>query len=321
MTRRQLAVVVAVSAMVLSVNLNAGQPVRVVGRPSDNRIETVEQHHYSMTARVRPLVVFWITRSGVGDAVVTWRRGPREVGYSLLIGSDPDRAPRRINRWGYIDEEIRGAEARLIGLMTQSEENTVEEAEASVRKPVTGERSFKIIQATIDHDQARSVVGSIDAPGTYTFRDARIVLDLATRGTIEGRSRVVRLPTGTRPGFLSALADLIHAQVERSRTPDGLRAGGSMPFVYHGRIYELRSARARQLSVAAVGGKFYHHVVVTDLEIKNTDDGEVSRFSMTVGTEGPLAEVPIGLSYQPRWWMQIDLALDDETGGHAMVEE
>ena len=33
-----------------------------------------ERHHYSISARVRPLLVFWIGRSGVGDAVFTKRK-------------------------------------------------------------------------------------------------------------------------------------------------------------------------------------------------------------------------------------------------------
>src|SRR5262245_5961432 len=61
-----------------------------------------QRHHYTMNARVRPLL-FWIGRDDVGDAVVAKRQNGESVGYSLLIGSDPDRAPRRINRWGYID--------------------------------------------------------------------------------------------------------------------------------------------------------------------------------------------------------------------------
>jgi len=44
-------------------------------------------------------LLFWIGRSNVGDAIVTRTAAPHETSYSLLIGSDPDRAPRRINRW------------------------------------------------------------------------------------------------------------------------------------------------------------------------------------------------------------------------------
>src|SRR5262249_37344080 len=108
---------------------------------------TAERHHYSITARVRPFVLFWISRSGVGDAIVTRQRSSG-ASYSLLIGSDPDRAPRRINRWGYIQEEIRDGEAKLIGLMTQSDEESPEEAEAAIQKQASGSHPFRIIQST-----------------------------------------------------------------------------------------------------------------------------------------------------------------------------
>src|SRR5262249_59549132 len=50
---------------------------------------SAESHHYSMTARIRPLYLFWISRSGVGDAVVTRDESREDARYSLLIGSDP----------------------------------------------------------------------------------------------------------------------------------------------------------------------------------------------------------------------------------------
>ena len=271
----------------------------------------VVHYHYTMTARVRPLVLFWITRSGVGDAVVTRRLAPGETDYSLLIGSDPERAPRRINRWGYIDEEIRGAEARVIGLMTQSDEASIEEAEASVGKPSRGNRTFKVIQATVGGGEARSVVTSIAAPENYSFRQVRAVLELAQREGAEGTSRVVRLPAGTRPGFLSALADLM------DRQPGGGGHAGhgtnAVKFAYHGSIYELRETRAQLRPTVRAGAAAYQRVMSADFEIRSTSDGEVTPFSMTYGTEGALAGVPLTASFQPRWWMEIDLAIDSGT--------
>src|SRR5262249_16162329 len=105
---------------------------------------TVQRHHYAIDARVRPLLLFWISRHDIGDAVVLKRQAPSEAGYSLLIGSDPERAPRRINRWGYIDEQIRGNEATLIGLMTESDEDSIDQAEANIRRH-GGDRPFKVI--------------------------------------------------------------------------------------------------------------------------------------------------------------------------------
>ena len=33
----------------------------------------------------------------------------------------------------------------------------------------------------------------------------------------------------------------------------------------------------------------------------------------------PLVEVPLTASYQPRWWMQVDLVLDDTTSGPQVI--
>jgi len=303
MSRRQATAVIVGGLVVFGAG---GARLSAGGGPN----ATAERYHYTMTARVRPLLLFWISRSGVGDAVVTRRRGPGEADYSLLIGSDPERAPRGINRWGYIDEEVRGAEARLIGLMTESDEDSIEEAEANIRNQARGDHTFKIIQATVDGEQATSVVRSIGAPEDYSFRQVHVVLDLARREATGGKPRVVRLPSGTRPGFLSALAEQIHRHVEQSHASGAVRPASPVKYVYHGRIYELRATRIQTSSRLQVGSVSYSHVIAADFEIKSTYDGELTRFSMTYGTEGPFAEVPLTMSYQPRWWMQVDLALD-----------
>jgi len=274
----------------------------------------VQRHHYSIKARIRPLLLFWITRNDIGDAVVTRQDGPDEAAYSLLIGSDPDRAPRRINRWGYIDEEIRGDHASLIGLMTESDEESIEEAEANINKRL-GDRTFKIIRATVNGNQARSVVTSIAAPADYSFRQVRRVLDLAEQESSGGRTRVVNLPSGTRPGFLTALAGLLHRQVDQWRLSGGVRSCGPVAYVYHGRIYQLSVTHTRPLASVRVGDTAYPHVIESTFRIRNTYDGELTEFTMTYGAEGRLAGTPITAAFQPRWWLQIELALNDTTPG------
>jgi len=295
-------------------------PGCVASRSSDT---SGERHHYSISARVRPLLVFWISRSGVGDAVMTRRQGPSEAGYSLLIGSDPERAPRRINRWGYLDEEIRGGEATLIGLMTESDEDSLKQAEANIGRPVAGDRTYKIIRETIDGDHARSIVTSVAAPATYSFRHVYTVLELAQRESSEGqegKARMMRLPAGTRPGFLTAIAELMHRHVDQWHASGRVQPGEPINYVYHGRIYELRATDTRPLARVQVGSATYAHVIRSDFEARSRHDGEVDPFSITYGTEGPLAEIPLAASYQPRWWLQVELALDDTTSGPALAD-
>ena len=288
----RIAAALAVCLIAAGVDLGAG--------PTGVTTGAVERHHYVIAARIRPLLVFWIGRSSVGDAIVTRRLSPGEATYALLIGSDPDRAPRRINRWGYIREEIRGAEARLIGLMTESDEDSIEEAEANIRKQAHGDHPFKIIRATVDGEQAQSVVTSIGAPYDYSFRQLQTVLDLALRESPQGKPRTIRLPPGTRPGFLAALADAMH-------TPTG-----PIAYVYHGRIYELRRTDARTIPDLRIAGASYGRAIAADFTTTSTHDGEQTRFSMTYGAEGRFAQVPLTVSFRPRWWMEVNLTLDDE---------
>jgi len=258
------------------------------------------RHHYTISARVRPLVLFWITRSNVGDAVVERTRAPEQATYSLLIGTDPKRTPLGINRWGYLEEEIRGGEARLLGVMTESDEESIEQAEANVRKQPAGNHPFKIIHATADGAEARARVASINAPEDYTLKELPAVLDLVARQAAGGSLRVVPLANGTRPGFLAALADAMHTPAERS-----------ISYIYYGRLYELRRTRSTAVPDLRIAARSYGPAVAADFVITSAHDGERTKFSMTYGTRGRYAEVPLAASYQPRWWMQIELAIDD----------
>jgi hypothetical protein len=266
-----------------------------------------EQYHYSMSARIRPLLLFWIGRSGVGDATVTRQRTAEHTRYSLLIGSDPDRAPRHINRWGYIEEDIRGAEARLIGLMTKSDEESLEQADANLRAQASGRHPFKVIQATISGDRLSSLVTTIAAPEDYTSRQIGAALDLVRRESPGGTSRDLRLPPGTRPGFLAALADAMHGM---STAP--------IVYAYHGRLYELRQTHVQKMANCQIGGVAYGPGADGDFVVTSRHDGEQTRFSMIYGTAGSFADVPLKVTYQPRWWMQVELTIDD--GGPAPAQ-
>src|SRR5262245_40802097 len=83
---------------------------------------------YAVYARVRPFLI-WIGRRVVGGAEIGWqygRGGSRRL--DLLIGTDPDRTPMRVNRWGYIAETTCASRTDLIGVMTDADEQTIEEA-------------------------------------------------------------------------------------------------------------------------------------------------------------------------------------------------
>jgi hypothetical protein len=270
-----------------------------------------QRHHYTIGGRVRPLL-FWMGKEDVGDAVIATRRDADSSTYALLIGSDPDRAPHSINRWGYIAEELRGTEATVVGLMTESDEESVDQAEANLRK--RGDSTFNVIHASVSSGEARSVVRSVSAPSTLTLRQVDTVLETAERSGTDSQPRVVQMPAGARPGFLSAVADLLHAQAAEWRSTGAVHPSERVPFVYHGKVYHLRATQSRVVGTQRIGAVTYDHLIASQFQIKNAS-GTVTEFSMTYAADGALAEMPIAVTYQPRWWIEIHLTLDDSKPG------
>jgi hypothetical protein len=275
----------------------------------------VAEHKYRMLAKVRPLL-FWISKDDVGGARISWR-GDEEgsFGVDLLIGSDPLRAPRKINRWGYIAEQVRGSEARVIGVMKQSNEQSVKEAESQLDKDGQGGFVYRAIQGTATANQARAGVTTVRVERDLTFRDITPLQTLDAAAAPNGDERSVPLPAGTRPGFLVAL----HEQIDRTvngykRSGDAFRASRTpVQYVYYGVFYDLTMKSSELLKTVTIDGRTYTNVARGDFEIRNRSNGETTRFQLTYGTSGPLAGIPVHAIYQPRWWFEVQLFLDEKT--------
>src|SRR2546422_3770649 len=99
--------------------------------PLVDTLPIVSDHRYRASGAIRPFVLFWISRDNVGGARITRRRSADGTfSLEMLTGSDPERAPFRTNRWGYIREVVRGAAAELVAVKTQTEEESIEAARA-----------------------------------------------------------------------------------------------------------------------------------------------------------------------------------------------
>jgi hypothetical protein len=253
-----------------------------------------------MLAKVRPLL-FWISRDNVGGARIQWRGdGEGGRGFELLIGSDPVRAPRRINRWGYIAEEVHGSRSSTLGVMKQSREESIEDVEAQLRREAGGVHVFKVMRAAAENGKAMAGVSTLSTGNDLTYRDLDSLLASLDHASLGTSVKIVELPAGTRPGFLVALADLIHQ-------PD-LK---SVPYVYNGRFHQLSRRGTASVSMR-VRGRDVSTLRSARFETQNRATRERTAFDITYGTSGDLAGVPVHILYQPRWWFQVELFLDDE---------
>jgi len=85
--------------------------------------------------------------------------------------------------------------------------------------------------------------------------------------------------------------------------------------VYHGKLYELRATQSRVVGSQRIGTETYDHLIASQFQVRNMSTGSDTGFSMTYAADGPLAEMPISVTYQPRWWLEIHLTLDDSKAG------
>jgi hypothetical protein len=288
----------------LLVGFSAGAHAAAEGEARTTKTGTsglpvLAEHYYRMLAKVRPLL-FWISRDNVGGARIGWlgdQLGSR--GFELLIGSDPTRAPRKINRWGYIAEELRGSTASTLGVMKQSNEESLEDAKAKLGDHPGATHVFKAIRATTSNGRATADVLTLQSESDLTYRDVGSLLTLVNDKASTTDSRTVVLPPGTRSGFLLALSDLISNPKLKS-----------VPYVYNGRFHTLHVNGVDETSMRTAG-RDYGRLVRARFETENQATRERTPFEITYGTAGNLKDVPVHVMYQPKWWFQVELFLED----------
>jgi hypothetical protein len=255
------------------------------------RIPIVREHSYIVNAKVRP-ALFWIGRNNIGGARLTWRKGANgRRAFEFLIGSDPARAPRHINRWGFIVEELNADNAEVLGVMRESNEETIEEAEAHTAQQDGHLNVFKVARTTIEGNTAVSGTMKVHGPAHLTYRDLDALLALIPAQPPDVRT--LELPAGTQKGFLVAMDTLMHDSAAACRN--------TVPYVYNRTIYDLSLLSCDYEPQDIVVGRFL---------VKNRSTKRETKFRVSYGTSGELAGVPVRAVFRPRWWMEIELLLD-----------
>ncbi|HEY1305768.1 MAG TPA: hypothetical protein VGF24_19570 [Vicinamibacterales bacterium] len=279
--------------------------------PTPDELPVIAEHHYRLSGSARPFL-FWISRDNIGGGRMTWRRAADgTLGFELLMGSDPARAPFKANRWGYIREVVRGDSAELVAVKSETEEETVDEARASANQK-DRDRTLMFIHEQVSPRETRASSAIVDVGRDATYRELDFVLD--RMATIpEWDERVGVRPKATRPGFLVALTELMQSGVNAWNAADRSTfhyEARTLLYVHRAKPYELRQSDVEVLRDVMIGGRRYAHLLQGAFRIRNPATNYQSQFSVIYGLDDDLAAVPVRITYQPRWWLRTQLTLD-----------
>jgi hypothetical protein len=313
-------------SVVDSVMAGRGSEVEQAIERFRKRPRIATQYDYIMTARVR-MLLFWVGKDDVGGGYI--RRGistdnPSADVIELLMGSDPKKAPRAINRWGAASElfERAGPDVRtstFFGFMKTTRGASPAETEKELAKEAGGQ-DF-LFSAIIDESSPSKELVKVlpfASDTDFTMHDLDDVVPgvlerLAGPKGIEKSADTSRRSHGCGGGFLSNVAGLAEAAI---RTP---RERLSACYLYNAEEHRLTLLRATpvaqtevELSLIGEAQKYkrtYHDLVLAQIENVNVATKKRSNFQLLLGAKGDLQGVPVRITYQPNWWFQVILNL------------
>ena len=258
------------------------------------------EHHYVVSGRIR-LLVFWTGRHDVGQARFDRAESPAGARrLALRVGTDPERTPRRINRWGYIDETTCATETVVTGVMTESKEQSVEQARGAAERPK--HIPLRTIRSRISGTESITETATIAPPRSVTYRDVEDVLLMKPSA-----ATVVRLavPANVESGFLRAVTSLMKESVTAYRDSQKPPAGLRRVYVYGGTFYDMSLRRSRH--VRADGDE-----LESDFAVRNRATGTTTEFQISYTTSGHNPGVARRIVFSPRKWLELELRLKEQ---------
>ena len=272
-------------------------PTEVPGRT----LPVVRQHTYRMAGKIRMLLL-WVGRDDVGSGVIKWRGSGENKAIEILIGSDPKRAPSQLNKWGYLVEAMHGVESSVVGLISQENDDRLSDVKADL-KTRKDQRAFDTIRGHVGATEGAARVGTLYAPSHLTYHDADTVLGRVLADSSLAVKRVARRGH-VRPGFLTSLTELIAGSLDKKS--DNTR----IQYIHGDRLFELRLLESTRLARFERDGRTWQNVVRARFETGEAGNRSGTRFDLVYGANGALTGIPILISYQPKWWLQVDLVLN-----------
>jgi len=187
------------------------------------------QYNYTMTARVH-LLFFWAGKDDVGSGYI--RRGSssadsHEEFFQVLFGSDPEKAPRAINRWGAGTEiawhrdpvatparEDDVTSSAFFGFMKSSRGKSVAEMQSELKnEQERGLHSFTGILSRVEPSRAVSLIVPLESGIDFTVHQydlaAPLMFDRMQSSELPVRSLVDDGRCARAGSFLATVAELM----------------------------------------------------------------------------------------------------------------
>ncbi len=307
MNRRNLARIIPLAAAAW---LAAGATSQPAPAPQPEvRGFDVADHAYRIVGRAR-LIFFTLSADDVGGARLTWKRTAEGESARLLAGSEPARAPRELNEWGYTSEEEFGDRANTFAVRSMNASDFMGEPPRQAPPPrAAAARQFRAVCSSSAGAAVQTLTTTVTTEREITYRALGNLLDRLA-GTPRWQPRGFSQPVGAAPGFLIAFGRLLRASVDAQLAQTSQPT--AVPYIYNAMVYDLKLRKVRPLRNVSVGARTYARVLRGDFVTVRRSDGDETPFTVTYPVDGTCASVPIAIAFRASWWLTIELQLDDE---------
>jgi len=263
-------------------------------------VSSYAEHRYRIVGKLR-MAVIWAKHDDIGSARMTWRSDPHSSALTLMVGSDPQRAPRSLNKWGYLREEVRPDRAEVFTVRSLGgSESSSATGYAAPEGPLFGASCSSM--GNTDVTGAKTTVSA--AGVTYRMFD-RLLDRIALAPQWQGKHTT--RPEGADAGFLTALQHVIRA----GRNDSTSAKAGPITYIYNSTIYDLTIQGSRQLGRTTVGSRTFEQLTRTDVAIRNRTTDEITKIAVTYSPDRTDTPLPIQIFCQPNFWLSVELRLDD----------
>ncbi len=290
---------------------------------------------YTLRGEVR-LLLFWVGRDNVGGGRIYLARGVESNSgqfwqeEEVLFGSNPERVPGKVNRWGYGKERsvwkpAPGGGQQLVqsvfeGFMRPTDDLPANMQDYRKKQEAEGSVLYKSVRSEVNDKEATTEDRFFTDKEDFDYRVPDALLRKYQQNLSSTAPQVRRelsrqaAKYESPAGFLTAIQSLIaRVSDEAARNPGGWTGfRTAVRYVYNAKPYrlsvrEVTVARNFKLLPTAPSGAAPENVAEVDFRVENLKEGFTYDFTLWFALSGPMRGLPLRIVHQPKWWLRLRL--------------